>query len=171
VVADTVNVETAKSAEKGKVEKEKRKAKAEKKDKMISLASEYTDGKGRHARGWLFFDADCKFCTRTARWLAPILKKRNLAVAPLQDHRVSELLGITQEELFREIQFLLSNGKRSGGADALVALAREISWAAPIVWFSKIPGGMKIFRAWYRRIAAHRSCAAVASESASKKLS
>ncbi len=31
---------------------------------MISLVSEYTDGKGRHARGWLFFDAECKFCTR-----------------------------------------------------------------------------------------------------------
>ena len=40
---------------------------------MISLVSEYTDGKGRHARGWLFFDAECKFCTRIARWLAPIL--------------------------------------------------------------------------------------------------
>ena len=33
---------------------------------MISLASEYTDGKGRHAKGWLFFDADCAFCTRIA---------------------------------------------------------------------------------------------------------
>src|SRR5712672_2168387 len=28
---------------------------------MISLASEFTDGKGRHARGWLFFDAECGF--------------------------------------------------------------------------------------------------------------
>ncbi len=36
---------------------------------MISLVSEYTDGKGRHARGWLFFDAECKFCTRIARLL------------------------------------------------------------------------------------------------------
>jgi predicted DCC family thiol-disulfide oxidoreductase YuxK len=127
---------------------------------MISLASEYTDGKGRHARGWLFFDADCKFCTRTARWLAPILQKRNLAIAPLQDRRVSELLGITQEELFREIQFLLSDGKRSGGADALVALAREISWAAPLVWLSKLPGMMEILRKGYRWVAANRECAA-----------
>src|SRR6266404_657521 len=55
---------------------------------MISLASEFTDGKGRHARGWLFFDAECGFCTRTARWLLPILERRGLAVAPLQDPRV-----------------------------------------------------------------------------------
>src|SRR5207248_463511 len=54
---------------------------------MISLVSEYTDGKGRHARGWLFFDAECKFCTRIARWLAPILEKRGMALAPLQDAR------------------------------------------------------------------------------------
>ena len=47
-----------------------------KKGNMISLVSEYTDGKGRHARGWLFFDAECKFCTRIARWLAPILERR-----------------------------------------------------------------------------------------------
>jgi len=63
---------------------------------MISLVNEYTDGKGRHARGWLFFDADCKFCTRIARWLAPILERRNLGVAPLQDPRVSALLGLTR---------------------------------------------------------------------------
>jgi len=38
---------------------------------MISLASEMTDRKGRHARSWLFFDAECEFCTRTAGWLGP----------------------------------------------------------------------------------------------------
>ena len=63
---------------------------------MISLASEFTDGKGRHARGWLFFDAECRFCTRIARWLAPILQRRGLAVAPLQDVRVGALLGLSE---------------------------------------------------------------------------
>ncbi len=64
---------------------------------MISLVSEYTDGKGRHARGWLFFDAECKFCTRIARWLAPILERRGIALAPLQDPRVGALLGMSRE--------------------------------------------------------------------------
>src|SRR6266850_1176195 len=58
---------------------------------MISLVSEYTDGKGRHARGWFFFDAECRFCTRIARWLAPILEKRGLELAPLQDPRAVAL--------------------------------------------------------------------------------
>jgi predicted DCC family thiol-disulfide oxidoreductase YuxK len=127
---------------------------------MISLISEYTDGKGRHARGWLFFDADCKFCTRIARWLAPILVRRGMALAPLQDPRVAELLGISGPELLYELRFLLSDGTQSGGADAVVAVAREIWWAQPLVWLSTIPGMMDVLRTVYRWVAARRSCAA-----------
>jgi len=126
---------------------------------MISLLSEYTDGKGRHARGWLFFDAECKFCTRIARWLAPIMERRGMALAPLQDPRVVALLALPHDELMKEMQFLLSDGSRHGGADAAVELAREIWWAAPLVWFSKIPGAMEILRKGYRWVAANRSCA------------
>ncbi|HEX7697156.1 MAG TPA: DUF393 domain-containing protein [Candidatus Acidoferrum sp.] len=128
---------------------------------MISLVSEYTDGKGRHARGWLFFDAECRFCTRTARWIAPILERRGMALAPLQDPRVGALLGLPREDLMREMQFLPSDGNRFGGADAAVALAREIWWARPLLWISKIPGMMEILRKGYRWVAASRSCAAV----------
>jgi len=126
---------------------------------MISLVSEYTDGKGRHARGWLFFDAECKFCTRIARWLAPMMERRGMALAPLQDPRVVALLALPHDELMKEMQFLLSDGSRHGGADAAVELAREIWWAAPLVWFSKIPGAMEILRKGYRWVAANRSCA------------
>lgn len=127
---------------------------------MISLASEMTDGKGRHARGWLFFDAECGFCTRIARWLGPILHRRGLAVAPLQDPRVGALLGLSREELLREIRLLLSDGRQFGGADAVVALAEEIWWARPLVWFSRLPRMREVLRSGYGRIAARRSCAA-----------
>jgi len=128
---------------------------------MISLASEYTDGKGRHAKGWLFFDAECGFCTRIARWLAPILARRGFAVAPLQDPRVGELLGLSREDLLRELRFLLSDGRNYGCADAVIAVAREIRWARPLVWLSRIPGMMNLLHVGYRWIASHRSCAAV----------
>ena len=127
---------------------------------MISLVDEYTDGKGRHARGWLFFDADCKFCTRIARWLAPILEHRNFGVAPLQDPRVSALLGLPRQELLREMRFLHCDGKHFGGADAARELAKEIWWARPLVLFSKIPGMMPLLRSGYRWVAAQRNCAA-----------
>ena len=128
--------------------------------KMISLVGEYTDGKGRHARGWLFFDADCRFCTKIARWLAPIMERRGMALAPLQDPRVPKLLGLSPEDLLREMQFLMSDGRRYGGADAAVELAREIWWAVPLVWFSKMPGMMDVLRKGYRWVAANRKCAA-----------
>jgi predicted DCC family thiol-disulfide oxidoreductase YuxK len=131
---------------------------------MISLVSEYTDVKGRHARGWLFFDAECNFCVQTARWIAPILERRGMALAPLQDPRVGELLGMPREQLLFEMRFLLSDGSQYGGADAAVALAREIWWGRPLVWVSKIPGMMEILRKGYRWIAASRSCAAVSCE-------
>jgi predicted DCC family thiol-disulfide oxidoreductase YuxK len=127
---------------------------------MISLASEFTDGKGRHARGWLFFDAECGFCTRIARWLTPILRKQGLEVAPLQDQRVGALLGLSPGELMREMRFLLSDGSQYGGADAAVALAREIWWGWPLVWLAKIPGMKDRLRSGYRWLAARRSCSA-----------
>lgn len=127
---------------------------------MISLTSEFTDGKGRHARGWLFFDAECRFCTRIARWLAPILRKRKLGVAPLQDPRVGALLGLSQSELLREMRFLLCDGTQCGGADAAIAVAREIWWARPLVWLAGLPGVMEAMRSGYRRLAAHRHCTA-----------
>ncbi len=127
---------------------------------MISLASEFTDGKGRHAHGWLFFDAECGFCTHFARWLRPILERRGLAVAPLQDPRVGALLGLPKSELLRELRFLLADGSQHGGADAVLAVAGEIWWARPLVWLARIPGMMEVLRRGYRWVAAQRSCAA-----------
>jgi predicted DCC family thiol-disulfide oxidoreductase YuxK len=130
---------------------------------MISLTSEFTDSKGRHARGWLFFDADCAFCVKLVRALAPTLQKRGFALAPLQDPRVGALLGLSQSELLLEMRLLLSNGQQTGGADAAVALAHEIWWARPLVWLSNLPGMMQLLRRAYRSVAAHRKCSAAIS--------
>jgi predicted DCC family thiol-disulfide oxidoreductase YuxK len=130
---------------------------------MISLASEFTDSKGRHARGWLFFDADCAFCLKIARALAPTLEKRGFALAPLQDPRVGPLIGLSKEELLLEMRLVTGNNEQFGGADAAVALAREIWWARPLVWLSALPGMMNALRSTYRWIAAHRKCAATVS--------
>lgn len=127
---------------------------------MISLASEFTDGKGRHARGWLFFDAECVFCTRLAQWVRPVLERHGMAVAPLQDPRVAALLGLSEQELLRELRFLLSDGQQYGGADAVVALSRAIWWARPFAWLARIPGMMDALRRGYRWVAARRSCEA-----------
>jgi predicted DCC family thiol-disulfide oxidoreductase YuxK len=127
---------------------------------MISLTAELTDSKGLHARGFLFFDAECEFCTKLARWTGPMLKRRGIAFAPLQDPRVGALLGISQNELLHELRLVISENGQYGGADAVVRLAREIWWARPLAWFSQLPGGMERLRQLYRFIAAQRKCAA-----------
>ncbi len=127
---------------------------------MLSLSNDYTDTKGRHAEGFLFFDAQCRFCTRIARAIAPILEPRGIALAPLQDPRVGPLLGLSHENLMREIHLLMSDGQQYGGADAVIALARRIWWARPLVWIAKIPYATKLFRSLYRQAAANRNCSA-----------
>jgi predicted DCC family thiol-disulfide oxidoreductase YuxK len=127
---------------------------------MISLSSEFTDSQSRHARGWLFFDADCDFCTKIVRALAPALLKRGFAVAPLQDPRVGPLLGLSPSELLLEMRLLMADNQQFGGADAAVALAKEIWWGRPVVWLSRVPGMMNVLRRAYRWIAVHRKCAA-----------
>jgi predicted DCC family thiol-disulfide oxidoreductase YuxK len=125
---------------------------------MITLADEFTDRKERSARGWLFFDAECRFCTRTARWLTPILRRRGLGVAPLQDPRVGALLGMSRYELLKELRFLMSDGTHAGGANAVLAVAREIWWARPLPWLSLLPGTTPVLDAAYRWVAARRGC-------------
>lgn len=127
---------------------------------MISLASEMKDSKGRHARSWLFFDSECKFCTGVARWLAVPLNRRGLAVAPLQDPRVAALLGLSREELLSAIRFVSDDGAQYSGADAVLGMAREFSWARSLFWVSRIPGMISVMRAGYRWVAQHRSCPA-----------
>jgi predicted DCC family thiol-disulfide oxidoreductase YuxK len=130
---------------------------------MISLTSEFTESKGRHARGWLFFDANCAFCVKIVRALAPTLQQRGFALAPLQDPRVGPLLDLSPTQLLLEMRLLLSDGQQFGGADAAVALSGEIWWARPLVWLSALPGVMGPLRSAYRRIAARRKCAAASS--------
>jgi len=125
---------------------------------MISLTSEMTDRKGRHARGWLFYDAECGFCTRVVRWLARPLHKRGLAIAPLQDPRVGELLGLSREELLRAIRLVMSDGQQFAGAEVFVALARELWWLRPLAWIASLPGGSSLMRVMYAWVASRRQC-------------
>jgi predicted DCC family thiol-disulfide oxidoreductase YuxK len=127
---------------------------------MISLVSEMTDRKSQHARGWLFFDAECAFCTRIAAYLAGPMRRRGLAVAPLQDPRVAALLGLSRQELLRAIRFVVSERGQFSGTDALLAVAQELWWAHPLVWISRVPGIMPALRSGYQRLSEHWRCQA-----------
>jgi predicted DCC family thiol-disulfide oxidoreductase YuxK len=125
---------------------------------MISLISEMTDAKGRRARGWVFFDADCRFCTMWARRFSRILDARGYGLAPLQSPRVRALLNLPKSELLRELRVLTDEGALLGGADAVIYLSRRIWWAWPLYVLAQLPGMNALLDAAYRRVAAHRTC-------------
>jgi predicted DCC family thiol-disulfide oxidoreductase YuxK len=125
---------------------------------MFSLTSEVTDSKGWHARAWLFYDAECDFCTRIAKVVAKGMHRQQLGMAPLQDPRVVSLLGVPAEEILLAVRYLAPDGKQHSGADALIALAHEFWWARPIVWFARIPPFMRTLHSTYGWVARHRQC-------------
>jgi predicted DCC family thiol-disulfide oxidoreductase YuxK len=127
---------------------------------MISLCSEITDTKGsRAARGWVFFDRDCRVCSDLARRFRRTLESRGFGLAALQDPRVQALLNLPPAELLREMRVATAEGKIYGGAAAIVFLALQIWWAWPLYLASKVPGVMPLFNAGYRWFADHRTCA------------
>jgi predicted DCC family thiol-disulfide oxidoreductase YuxK len=126
---------------------------------MISLSSEMTDTKGRHAaRGWVFFDRDCSVCTSLARRFRRPLETRGFGLAALQDPRVQALLALPPEDLLREMRVATGDGKIYGGAEAIVYLARQIWWALPLYAAAKLPGAPRILDACYGWFADHRTC-------------
>jgi predicted DCC family thiol-disulfide oxidoreductase YuxK len=126
---------------------------------MISLSSEMTDTKGRHARGWVFFDRDCSICTSLARRFRRPLELRGFGLAALQDPRVQALLALPLDDLLWEMRVATADGKIYGGAEAIVYLARQIWWAWPLYAVAKLPGVPRILDAGYRWFADHRTCA------------
>jgi predicted DCC family thiol-disulfide oxidoreductase YuxK len=127
---------------------------------MISLSSEITDAKGRHAsRGWVFFDRECSVCTALARRFRRPLDKRGFELAALQDPRVQALLALPPEDLLREMRVATADGEIYGGAEAIVYLARQIWWAWPLFAAAKLPGVPRILDACYRWFADQRTCA------------
>jgi predicted DCC family thiol-disulfide oxidoreductase YuxK len=126
---------------------------------MISLSSEMTDAKGsRAARGWVFFDRDCRVCTSLARRFRRTLEARGFGLAALQDPRAQALLSLPPAELLREMRVATSRGEIYGGAAAVVYLARQIWWAWPLYAAAKLPGAMRLLDAGYRWFADHRTC-------------
>jgi predicted DCC family thiol-disulfide oxidoreductase YuxK len=126
---------------------------------MISLSSEITDVKGRHAsRGWVFFDRDCSICTGLAQRFRGTFQKRGFGLAALQDPRVAALLALPPDQLLREMQVVTTEGKVYGGAEAIVYLAGQIWWAWPLYAAAQLPGVPRILGAGYRWFAEHRPC-------------
>ena len=109
-------------------------------------------------RGWIFYDADCAFCRGLACRLERALWRRGFRILPLQTPGSEERLGVSSTDLFSEMYLLTSEGRRFGGADAVVEIAQRTWWAWPLAATARIPGTMPLLRRLYARVAANRAC-------------
>lgn len=113
---------------------------------------------GPPGSGWIFFDAECPFCTRLAARVNRLLTGRGFRLLPLQTPGTAERLGVTPHDLLAEMHLLTSAGQRLRGADALLEIARHLWWARPLVPLAQLPGARPLLRRIYAHIAAHRHC-------------
>ncbi len=120
------------------------------------MNTEITDK--RNVRGWILFDAHCRLCTSLARRCERLLGRHQFVLVPLQTPWVRERLTKSGHELLLEMRLLTSEGALYGGADALLALARQVWWAWPLYWLSHVPGVRPALRKAYRWLARHRTC-------------
>jgi alginate O-acetyltransferase complex protein AlgI len=109
--------------------------------------------------GWIFYDADCRYCRAMARRFQPLFAGRQFELLPLQTAGLAEKLHLAKSELLAEMRVLRPDGKCFSGADALIEIARDFWWAWPVWQLGRVPAIRGILRAGYRWIARNRSCA------------
>ena len=108
--------------------------------------------------GRVGFDALCPVCFGLRNRWHPILAPRGFPFVPLQDPAITDELNLAPGELPGEIQLLLADGRRLGGTDALLYLARRVWWLAPVAWIAMLPGLRSGVDAAYAWVARNRHC-------------
>lgn len=108
----------------------------------------------------MFYDADCPICTRWTRRTRVLLRRRGFEFVPLQTPGTASRLHLADAELLTQMRLLNPRGEVFGGADAIVEIARQVSWARPLAFAARLPGVQAILRRLYTSLAAHRFCRA-----------
>ena len=109
-------------------------------------------------KGWVLYDGDCAFCSRSAHFWFPVLRRRGFEIEALQADWVPDALGMSRDKALRDMRLLTTTGAMYAGADVYLYVARRIWWAWPfgipvravtrfLTWWS---------RAVYRWLAANR---------------
>ena len=119
-----------------------------------------TDHKAPKPAGWIFFDAECRFCVANRHRWGRIFERRGFVWRPLQTPGTAERLGVTESQLHAEMWLQLADGRRFSGVNAWGALLRRVWWLWPLGFVLALPGLNAAARAIYRWIANNRYCIA-----------
>lgn len=126
---------------------------------MSSGLTEITEsGEAKPARGWIFYDRDCRSCCDLAERSSGVFARRGFTFEPLQEQWVPQALGMSEAAALQEMHVLTRDGRTLSGADAILFLAAQVWWMSPLSWFAHLPGTRQLARKLYRWVAAHRQC-------------
>jgi len=87
-----------------------------------------------------------------------LFERRGFLFRPLQEPWVAPALGVTPDELRREMKLRRQNGQVVGGMEAWRELGRSVWWLWPFVLMSGWPGFRGLADWGYRWIAENRYC-------------
>jgi predicted DCC family thiol-disulfide oxidoreductase YuxK len=122
------------------------------------MNTEITDENATMLTGWIYFDAECRFCVATQRRWGRIFERRGFVWLPVQTPGTAERLGVTEGELREEMWLRLADNRKFSGASAWSMLMRFVWWMWPLGHLLGWPGFRVGARIFYRWIAKNRHC-------------
>jgi len=105
---------------------------------------------------WVLYDNQCGFCSRWVRFWQPVLAKRDIGIAGLQEPWVIERLGLTGDELLHDIRLLTAENAVIPGANVYLQVTQQIWWAWPFYAVFSLPGLNQLMHLAYRWFARNR---------------
>jgi predicted DCC family thiol-disulfide oxidoreductase YuxK len=109
-------------------------------------------------RGWVFYDAECRFCVAGMKRWGGLFTRRGFQWLPLQTPGTATRLGVSEVQLLEEMWLQLADGRVTSGVNAWATLMRSVWWLWPLGVLIAAPGINAIARAVYRWIARNRYC-------------
>lgn len=104
----------------------------------------------------VFFDADCGFCTRTARVLRRLDRADRLALVPLQSAAVAVADAPDEEALLDRMHVRDAAGRWWIGSDAWRRIAETTPALRPLAWLARLPVITWLVEPVYRLVARNR---------------
>lgn len=111
-----------------------------------------------NVRGWVFYDAECRFCVGGMKRWGGLFARRGFVWLPLQTPGAAARLGVTQEQLLAEMWVQLPGGGVVSGVNAWSTMMRAVWWLWPLGVLLAVPGLNAIAGLVYRWIARNRHC-------------
>jgi predicted DCC family thiol-disulfide oxidoreductase YuxK len=114
----------------------------------------------------VLFDGGCPMCRRTVRNLRRLdwLNRLQYADATNSANRNRLAPGLSEAEAMQQMYVVDVSGRRAGGYDAVIRIARELPVLWPLHVAGKLPGVSYLGRAVYRMVAANRTRRGVCSD-------